>query len=280
VLVRFQEANPAAEELDSAIQQYVVDYNTGDVTQVMRHWANDADFVDIRGRFWEGKEVISALFRRGFADNPNRQIELQSAARKFLAPAVAMDDGILQLTDTDGGTHRGRYSVVWTQVNGVWQIRSARDIPLEEESAAETLASAPLEELEWLVGKWEAKSEKHTIALDCQWQLDKKFLVQNYHVKSDEDDFQLTTYITFDPVEARFRSWFFDSRGGFGGGAWSLSGDVYSSAVVSVLPDGQLGSSTMSWRREGNDKAVWRAVDREIGGEPLPDALQTYIRLK
>ena len=65
------------------------------------------------------------------------------------------------------------------------------------------------------------KLGERQITLDCDWQLDKSFLMQTFHVKSSEDDFRVVTYIAFDPAEARFRSWFFDSRGGFGGGAWS-----------------------------------------------------------
>ncbi|QDU30493.1 SnoaL-like domain protein [Anatilimnocola aggregata] len=267
-------------ELQATIDKYVAAYSAGTIDAVMSHWADDADFVDIRGRFHEGKDLISALFRRGFANNPGRKLELKSAARKFLTPDVAMDDGILELIDASGDKDSGRYTVVWTKVNGKWLIRSARDIPLEAEEAAAAEQSPPLEELGWLVGKWEAKSEKHQITLDCDWQLDKSFLVQTFHVKSAEDDFRVVTYIAFDPAEGRFRSWFFDSRSGFGGGSWTKRGNVYRVAIVSVLPDGQIGSSLMTWESIDADTLAWQALEREVGGEPLPDATQKYVRTK
>ena len=49
----------------------------------MSHWAENADFVDIRGRFHEGRELVSALFRRGFANNPGRVL-----SRDFLLEAT------------------------------------------------------------------------------------------------------------------------------------------------------------------------------------------------
>jgi uncharacterized protein (TIGR02246 family) len=266
-------------ELQDAIDKYVAAYNTGSVDQVMSHWAENADFVDIRGRFHEGRDLVSALFRRGFANNPGRQLKLEPAARKFLSPDVAMDDGILELTGADGEKDRGRYTVVWTKVNGKWLIRSARDIPVEEEPPAEP-PTPPLQELAWLIGKWEAKSDKHQITLDCHWQLDESFLVQNFSVKSADDDFRVVTLIAFDPSEGRFRSWFFDSRGGFGGGPWTKRGKVWRTAVVSVLPDGQIGSSVMTWEQVDENTANWQAVEREVGGEALPDSAQKYVRVK
>jgi uncharacterized protein (TIGR02246 family) len=273
-------ADPNAAELQATIDKYVAAYSAGTIDAVMSHWAEEADFVDIRGRFHEGRDLIAALFRRGFANNPGRTLVLKSAARKFLTPEVAMDDGILELTDANGEKDSGRYTVVWTKVKGKWLIRSARDIPLEAEEAPAAEQTPPLEELAWLVGKFEAKSEKHQITLDCDWQLDKSFLVQTFQVKSADDDFKVVTYIAFDPAEGRFRSWFFDSRGGFGGGTWAKRDKTYKANIVSVLPDGQIGSALMTWEAADANTLVWQALEREVGGESLPDASQKFIRIK
>jgi len=205
----FGDDDVRAKELQAAINQYIADYDAGDVNKVMGHWTENADFVDIHGEFHEGRDLISALFRRGFADHPGRKLKLTSASRKFLAPNVAMDDGVLELIEPDDGEkHHGRYTVVWTKVDDRWLIRSARDIPIEEVEPTEP-QPPPLEELGWLVGKWEAKSEEYNIALDCDWQWDKNYLVQKFHVTGKETDFHVLSYITFDPVTGKHRSWFF-----------------------------------------------------------------------
>ena len=147
-------------ELATTIDQYVAAYSSGEVDQVMSFWSENADFVDIRGRFHEGRDLIAALFRRGFADNPGRKLQLHSGSRKFLSPEVAMDDGILELTSPDGEAVKGRYTVVWTKVDGKWKIRSGRDIPIEVEPPVEEVQTPPLEELDWLVGKWEARTDE------------------------------------------------------------------------------------------------------------------------
>jgi uncharacterized protein (TIGR02246 family) len=272
----------ATKELQATVDKYVAAYNEGDVNKVMDFWTADADFVDIRGGFHEGRDLIAALFRRGFASNEGRTIKLISEARKFLAPTVAMDDGILELTSPDGEISRGRYAVVWTKADGEWLIRSARDIPLEEDddAAATEDLPPPLEELAWLIGKWEAKSDKYQITLDCDWLMNRTFLAQRFTIKSDDEEFRILTLVGYDPAEARFRSWYFDSRGGFGGGPWSKRGDVWRTAVIAVLPDGQIGSSFMTWQKIDDKTAKWQAIEREVSGEPLPDAEQTYVRVK
>lgn len=268
----------AAKALEPVLAEYIASYNEGSIERVMEHWAENADFVDIRGNLHQGRDLIAALFRRGFANNPGRKISMNSDACKFLAPEVIMDDGILELTSPEGDRARGRYSVVWTKIDGAWRIRSARDIPLEvEETPDETL---PLEQLAWLVGRWQAESEKHKIVLDCQWELDRRFLVQRFHIQSaDEDDFQVVTWIAHDPAEGRFRSWYFDSRGGYGGGPWSKRGNEWRTDVTAVLPDGQFGSSFMIWEQADENTAIWSAIEREVGGEPLPDSQQRYVRV-
>jgi ketosteroid isomerase-like protein len=246
----------------------------------MAFWAENADFVDINGRFHEGRDLISALFRRGLANNPGRMLTMTSASRKLLAPNVALDDGILELASADGEKDRGRYSVVWTKANGQWLIRSARDIPLPEEEVAKAPDTPPLEELQWLVGKWEARSDRHHVALDCSWQLNKSFLVQRYLVKStDEEDFEVVNWIAYDPSANSFHSWYFDSRGGFGGGPWTRRDNVWRTSVAAVLPDGQTGSSIMTWEQIDANTARWRAIDREVEGASIPDSEKTYVRV-
>lgn len=274
-------SSPApVEELQATIDDYVRAYDAGSVDEVMAHWTENADFVDIHGRFHEGRELISALFRRGFADHPGRKLRLNSMARKFLSPEVAMDDGILELTDAEGAVAAGRYTVVWTKVDDKWLIRSARDIPIEPEEVDEAPQPSPLEALSWMVGRWESTSDAYAIECDCSWQLDNRYLMQRFQVTSEEQEFTVVTYIGFDPVEGRLRSWVFDSQGGFGGGLWTKIKDEFAATMLSVLPDARVGSHTMIWKQIDDDTASWQGVDREVAGELLPDAEVTYRRVK
>ncbi len=274
------EEDPIAAELQATIDDYAAAYNAGQVDQVMSFWAENADFVDIRGQFHEGRDLVSALFRRGFAENPGRTIQFNSASRKFLSRNVAMDDGILELTSPDGTKTRGRYTVVWTKVGDNWLIRSARDIPIEVEPSEVDDQTSPLEQLDWMVGQWKVESDDGDVEMSCKWELDKKFLVQLFNVQSTYEVCQVISLIGFDAVEGRMRSWFFDSRGGFGGGAWTRADDGYLFSSRSVLPNGQLGSSVMQWQRTDDDTVVLKSTERTVGDEALPDSERVYKRVK
>ena len=252
----------ATKELQATIDKYVAAYNAGAVDKVMAYWAENADFVDIRGRFHEGRDLIAALFRRGFANNPGRKVQFTLSARKFLAPEVAMDDGMLELVSPDGEKDRGRYSVVWTKVNGNWLIRSARDIPLEEEEAGGRAPQPPpLEELalagRQVGGEVGASTRSRSIATGSSA---RAFSCRRFLVKSaDEDDFQIVTWIAYDPSAGRFHSWYFDSRGGFGGGPWTQARQrVASGDVGGAARRADVGSSVMTWEQVDANTAAGR----------------------
>ena len=124
------------------------------------------------------------------------------------------------------------------------------------------------------------ESEEVDVEMSCKWELDKKFLVQLFNVNSADEGFQVISFIGFDAVEGGLRSWFFDSRGGFGGGAWARAEEGYLFSSVSVLPDGQLGSSVMEWQRTDDDTVVLKSTQRVVGGEALPDSERIYKRVE
>jgi len=51
-------------------------------------------------------------------------------------------------------------------------------------------------------------------------------------------------------------------------------------AVVAVLPDGQIGSSVMTWKQDGPAGLLWKSTEREVGGDLLPDAEHKYQRVR
>ena len=81
-----------------------------------------------------------------------------------------------------------------------------------------------------------------------------------------------------DPLTSQFRSWVFDSDGGYGDGYWVGVGDAWVAKSTSVLPDGETGSATFYLTPEGDDKFVWKSVDRIRAGEYQPDATLTFVR--
>jgi hypothetical protein len=88
----------------------------------------------------------------------------------------------------------------------------------------------------------------------------------------------VTKYIGWDPVEGRIRSWVFDSEGGFGSGLWTRSGNEWTEEVEFRNRVGSDGSARNLWRFGDDTHFEWRAVDRELDGQPVADAAVKFAR--
>src|SRR5208283_2772983 len=116
--------------------------------------------------------------------------------------------------------------------------------------------------------------------LSCRWALGKSFLQSEYTVKNkDGEDMAVTQFFGWDPVQGKIRSWFFDSKGGYGEAFWTRQKQTWTAAAAGVLPDGKTGSATNSIRFLDDKNFVWQAAEREVDGEPLADAEVKFTRV-
>ena len=83
--------------------------------------------------------------------------------------------------------------------------------------------------------------------------------------------------IAWDPAEKRIRSWTYDSRGGFGEGSWTRSGDQWSIRKRFTLPDGGRASGVQVMTRLSDDAFRWKSVNRVIDGSLQPDTDEMTI---
>ncbi len=80
-----------------------------------------------------------------------------------------------------------------------------------------------------------------------------------------------TQVIGWDPVKEAFRSWVFDSDGGFGEGTWSRREDRWVVRTTQTLSDGSRASAINILKPDGNDAFIWQSTGRDIDGHPQPN---------
>jgi uncharacterized protein (TIGR02246 family) len=252
--------------------------NKGDLDALMALWTPDADYVDGEGNATRGKEALTALFKKGLAENKGSKITGKTNSIKFLRPEVAMEDGSLEFTSPDGSKEANRYAVVWVKSGDHWLISSARDLP-EETTDLPSLAYPQLKGLEWLVGEWQDASDKIDVKLTCRWDLNKSFLLLQYEVKTPgQDPVQVTQRVGWDDYNGLVRSWTFDSMGGFGESYWQRDGNKWLAATSGILPDGGVGGATIVVEFVDQNTFVWRSLDRDVDGQPMADSEIKFIR--
>jgi hypothetical protein len=193
---------------------------------------------------------------------------LKVTSVRLLKGDVAMQDGVAAITDANGAVEEGRYSAVWFKSDGKWQIRSARDLPYDASDSPG--ATGVLKELQWMVGDWEA--EKGVVNVSVRWSLNRAFLQQDYTVKNADGEMQVMQLVGFDPLTGQIKSWTFDSLGGYGEGLWERDGNSWTVQTAGVLPGGQTGTGVNVIRFVDDQNVVFQSNDREIEGQPIPNA--------
>jgi len=272
--------NPASTVNDEAgVRQaaaaLVAAMQAGDATALGNSWTDDAEYTDDTGNPTKGRAAIVELYKPTLADYKTGKLTGKIDALRFLTPDVALMEGTIEFTPANGAADRNRFSATWTRKNNRWQIASARDL-LEMEGE---LSDRGMEELKWLVGDWTADDKGTSIKLSVRPELDKKFLRMDFTIKAGSGEFRVVQFAGFDPIEGILRTWTFDSRGGFGQGMWTRDASIWQGETDAVLPTGQYGSAVNFMRMSGPDSFVWQATEREVEGQPIPDAEIKYTRV-
>jgi uncharacterized protein (TIGR02246 family) len=246
---------------------YAKAFNAGDAVAAAATFAEDALVVDEQGQRTDGRARIHDQLAASFADNRGGTIAIEMQALRFLGPDTALEEGRTTITPAGGGPPEiTRFTVVYIKHDGQWLQSAVRD-----EQAQDLTPHERLKELEWLVGDWINESQDAVVQTTCKWTADGNFLVREFTMKTQgQPVLSGTQRIGWDPTRRQFKTWIFDSEGGFGDGYWTRNGDHWVIKAEGVRQDGQHASATNIITRLGKDRASWRSVDRTIGGAALP----------
>jgi uncharacterized protein (TIGR02246 family) len=263
---------PGRGEAEKAIAE-VVDsfaraYNAGDAAAAAATFAEDALVVDEQGDRTEGRAAIKAQLAASFAASPGTRIAIQADSLRFLGPDTALEEGRSTITPAGSGGSPDitRFTVVYIKKDGRWLQSVVRD-----ELSPDLTPHDRLKELEWLVGDWVNEGRDAVVRTTCKWSDDGNFLLRDFTMKTrGQTVLSGTQRIGWDPVRHQFRTWIFDSEGGFGEGYWTRDGDRWTIKAEGVRQDGRHASATNIITRLGKDRASWKSVDRTIGGVAVP----------
>ena len=261
--------------LRATVDAYSASFSTGDVNTIMNFWSPDADFTSDNGDVTKGRDAIGKLFAASIAELKTGKSVLKIETIRFLTPDVAAMDGSVEFTPANGPMETNRFSSMWTRKNNRWIIASARDL-LEGE---EHVADRGMKEMQWLAGEWTAQDRDTAIKLTVKPELDGKFAFAKFEIKNPKQTITIYQMLGFDPTEGGLRSWTFDSRGGFGETIWVRDGANWIGDMSVVLGTGQTGSSVNNMQMMGPNQFKWRATNREVEGQPIPDSEITYNRV-
>ncbi len=249
-------------------EAFVKAFNAGDAEGLAATFTEDAEVTDEENETLEGRAAITGRFASYFAASPGAKITLKTESLKFLGPEAALLRGRAVVGLPDGGVpDTSRYTVVFVKREGKWLQANSRDEREEPATSEEHLKA-----VEWLVGEWVSESEESVAHWSCRWADNKSFLLITFDLRmAGKHAMSGTQRIGWDPLNKQFRSWVFDSEGGYGEGHWSHDGDRWLIKANGVRHDGRPASATQVITRQGKDIVHWTSVDRTVAGKITPD---------
>ncbi len=270
----------AAADDSAAIRQrvddYVAAYNQHDAAALAGCWDQDAVYLNRdTGQPVEGRRAIHEMFVDLFESGEASQLAVTIDSIRFVTPDVAIEDGSAETVSDGGETVVSTYTAVHVKKDGVWYLNSVR----ETDSPTSPTVPNQLAPLAWLIGDWADEAEDATTHSHWQWSKNGHFLVNNFHViVGDQAALEGTQVVGWDPDAGRFRSWIFDSEGGFSEGVWRREGDTWIVKTRSTLGDRSHGTATSLYTPIDANTFTWKSVDRRIDGAPQEDIEEIVVR--
>jgi len=269
-VARSEGADPSTitNEIRTSLDQYVETFNKGDAEKLAQFWIEDATYTDSMGNLTVGRAQILESFRKLFKDNPGIQMRIADSRIEPATEGWAFENGLDILTYDDGTIEASSYTAVLRKAGDKWLIQEVIDLgPPEPPPHSEHLKI-----LNWLIGEWKEEGDGMIAETTYEWSSRKNSILGRFSIVIDgELDRDGNIVIGWDPVDETIRSWTFDSEGGTAEAVWYQKDGKWFAKALHVLPDGETGSSTKVFEKMDDKTIRWRAINREVDGELLPN---------
>jgi uncharacterized protein (TIGR02246 family) len=251
-------------------EAFVQAYAKRDAKAVAALFAPEAEYVDAVGEVFQGRENIEQTIEEFFKAHPDVTLLLDIASIRFLSPMLAIEDGTTLCTmDNNGTPEESRYTAIHTKLDGQWQLASVR----EHGAVSARQHAQRIKQLAWLVGNWVDEDDDSVVHFNCRPSDDGNFMLRDFEVAvGGQTVIHGTQRIGWDPVSGKFRTWTFDSQGGYFDGYLTSDGERWILSSSGVTADGQAASGKAIFTQVNGHTITWQAVDREINGATIEDS--------
>jgi uncharacterized protein (TIGR02246 family) len=254
------------EAIKRASQEFAAAFAKGDASAVAALWTEQGEYQDDRGVLLRGPTDIAKAFAAVFKEHSGNRVEVRPASIRFLARDAAIEEGLMRNLPAGAGLPTSTlYSTLLVREDGRWLMAQAREWGTGQDR---------LEDLEWLLGTWQATSKDREVTVT--FENDKKRPQIIGEITKEENGKVVATAtwkIGIDPQRRLLRSWHFDEDGGHGQALWRRDGNRWVLESSGVLADGTPTAAPDVLTRVQADQLVWNSRDRVLGDASLPDAV-------
>lgn len=260
-------ARPADQEaVRAAVKDFISAFEKGDAKALAALFTEEGEYVADDGATLRGRDAMQDGYAQFFKKNPDRKLEVNIDSVRFVSRDNAVVEGTARSypSGKPGDPTLSRISALYVREKGPWQLAMLREWPDD---------GTTLEDVAWLIGTWESKSEAADVRTTYEWEDGKNFIRARFTVKEKDKDEALSgsQLIGADPRTGQLHSWLFESDGGFGDADWKWDGKAWRLDASGVEPDGDEVTATNVLTPLGKDAFTWQSVARTVDGEAVSD---------
>lgn len=261
----------AAKQSVAAVKQasaaYAEAYNKRDYAALAAQWTDKAELIEGGVRL-EGRDKIVDSIRAWLGRHPQAKLAVEVNEVEPLATSLARVEGVLRFTSEPGTTPVAtRFESLRVLDDGAWRLAESLVIPSHD---------AALDDLAWLLGRWEAANpDGGSVSVEFTKALDGHAIVGRgtRHAKEGAAVESLQM-IAADRGTGLVRSWVFDSTGARAEGVIESDGTSLQQILVGTPAQGAVGR-VARWVQvispAGADRFTLHAIDRSLDGVSVPD---------
>ncbi|TWT66892.1 SnoaL-like domain protein [Posidoniimonas polymericola] len=265
-----------ADAVSERLSAYLTAFNDHDADAVAAFWAEDGVSTNEEtGERVTGRDAIRDDLAAFFSDNPAAKLTGEVTEVRSVHPEVAIAEGVATLFLPETEPTPSAFTAVMAKTGGQWLLESSGERPLPTPESSATA----LEELSWLIGRWQDDTEGVAVDTTVRWSPNKAFLIRSYRAEYDDGgSFEGTQVIGWHPLDKSFRTWSFNSDGSFGEGVASRSGDEWLLKSTDVHSDGVVSTYTQVIRPVDEQTLEVQKIGRTEDGAPLPSTEPITVR--
>lgn len=175
-------------------------FQKGDPGAAAAYLTPGAELIPYQGSPVRGREAIRKAMADHFTKNSRPRIKLEVESVHFPSRDSALEEGEIKVSTEKEANSTNRYSVLYVREDGKWLLAMIREWPSER---------AALQDLDWLIGSWAAKTPEAEVQTAYEWFGNKSFIQAQFTVRQKDKTFIGKQLIGADPKTGELRTWTF-----------------------------------------------------------------------
>jgi len=243
-------------------------YEKRDAAAVAANYTLEGEYIRNDGEPIRGRAEIEKGYAEFFKTLKGKpKLEIQLDGLRFTSADSAVVEVTLRLKNEEGELIATSWrNSLLVREGGQWKVA------IVQEWDRDDALDVSLNELEWLIGTWQASNKDREVTTAYEWDENKAFIRGKFTVKEAGKVVESgTQMIGKDNAAGAIHSWVFSSDGSFGDGLWTREGKKWTVDVSGTTPGGSELTATAIYIRIDANTYTWQSVDQAVDGDPIPD---------